>query len=46
MLNVSVANGVVTLQGIVTDEGLRARAKSIAEGTPGVVKVHDQTTLR
>lgn len=46
VLGVSVVNGVVTLRGTFTDEGLRVRAKSIAESTPGVVKVQDQTTRR
>ncbi|MCX7007106.1 MAG: BON domain-containing protein [Kiritimatiellaeota bacterium] len=46
ILGVTVENGVVTLRGTITDEGIRIRAKSIAESTPGVVKVQDQTTRR
>ena len=46
VLGVSVQNGVATLRGSVADEGLRARAKSIVQSTPGVVEVKDQTTLR
>ncbi len=46
VLGVSVVNGVVTLRGNITDESLRIRAKSIAETTPGVTKVVDQTTRR
>jgi osmotically-inducible protein OsmY len=46
VLGVSVVNGVVTLRGNITDESLRMRAKSIAETTPGVNKVVDQTTRR
>ena len=45
-LGVSVTNGVVTLHGAITDETLRMRAKSIAESTPGVSAVQDQTTRR
>ena len=45
-LGVFVANGVVTLHGTITDESIRIRAKSIAESTPGVVKVQDQITRR
>jgi osmotically-inducible protein OsmY len=44
MLSVVVADGVVTLRGNITDESVRLRAKSIAETTPGVTKVMDQTT--
>jgi len=46
VLGVSVENGVVTLRGTVSDESIRMRAKSIAESTPGVIKVVDQTTRR
>jgi len=46
VLGVTVVNGVVTLRGTITDESLRIRAKSIAESTPGVVKVQDQTIRR
>jgi osmotically-inducible protein OsmY len=45
-LGVSAENGVVTLRGTVTDETIRMRAKSLAESTPGVVKVQDQMIRR
>jgi len=44
MLSVSVQAGVPILRGVVHDEAVRARALSIAQGTPGVEKkVQDQT---
>jgi len=46
LLGVSAHDGVVTLYGTVTDDALRLRAKSIAESTPGVMSVKDQTTRR
>jgi osmotically-inducible protein OsmY len=46
VLGVTVQNGVATMRGSITDEGLRARAKSIVQSTPGVVEVKDQTFRR
>ena len=46
VLGVTIKNGVATLRGSITDEGLRARAKSIVQSTPGVVEVKDQTLRR
>ncbi len=46
VLGVTVKNGVATLRGAITDEGLRARAKSIVQATPGVLEVKDQTIRR
>jgi osmotically-inducible protein OsmY len=40
-VRVEVANGVVTFDGAITDERLRAGLKVIAENTPGCVAVHD-----
>ena len=40
-VRVEVANGVVTFNGAITDERLRAGLKVIAENTPGVTAVHD-----
>jgi len=46
VLGVTVQKGVATLHGSITDEGLRARAKSIVQNTPGVVEVKDETVRR
>lgn len=46
VLGVTIQNGVATMHGSVTDDGLRARAKSIVQSTPGVVEVKDQTIRR
>jgi len=46
VLGVTVQNGVATLRGSITDEGVRARAKAIVQSTPGVVEVKDQTIRR
>lgn len=43
LLKVNVENGVATLRGSITDEGIRARAKAIVQSTPGVVEVKDET---
>ncbi len=40
--DIGIRNGVVTLRGVVKREDVRARALSIARGTPGVVDVIDQ----
>jgi osmotically-inducible protein OsmY len=47
MLSASVQGGVVTLHGAVSDEGIRLRAVSVAQATPGVQgQVRDQMTRR
>jgi len=46
VLGVTVQKGVATLHGTISDEGLRARAKSIVQNTPGVVEVKDETVRR
>jgi len=42
-VRVGVRDGVVTFAGAVTDERLREGLRVVAENTPGVVGVHDQT---
>jgi len=42
-VRVDVQNGVVTFGGAITDERLREGLRVIAENTPGVTAVHDQT---
>lgn len=46
VLGVTVLNGVATMRGAITDEGVRARAKAIVQSTPGVLEVKDQTIRR
>ena len=47
MLSASVQDGVVTLHGVIHDEGVRIRAINIAQSTPGVNKpVQDQMIRR
>ena len=38
-INVEVQDGVVTLRGVLRTDTLRARAESVARGTPGVKDV-------
>jgi CBS domain-containing protein len=42
-VRVDVQNGVVAFGGAITDERLREGLRVIAENTPGVTAVHDQT---
>jgi osmotically-inducible protein OsmY len=44
LFGVVVDSGVVTLTGVVSGPEVRARAVAIAEGTPGVSRVVDQTS--
>lgn len=47
MLSATVQGGIVTLHGVVSDEGLRLRALGVAQATPGVQgQVQDQMTRR
>jgi len=47
LLSVSVQDGVVTLHGVIHDEGVRMRAISLTQSTPGVNKpVQDQMIRR
>ena len=47
MLSATVQDGVVTLHGVIHDEGVRIRAVNIAQNTPGVNKpVQDQMIRR
>ncbi len=41
-VRVDVVNGVVTLDGAITDERMRSGLRVIAENTPGVTAVHDR----
>lgn len=43
---VTAADGVVTLQGIVSQDAVRFRAESIARDTPGVREVVNRILLR
>ena len=44
-IGVTVTDGVVTLRGTVRDRAAKARAMSIAEKVPGVVKVNNDLGL-
>ncbi|RFD21326.1 CBS domain-containing protein [Komagataeibacter melaceti] len=44
-INVDVRNGVVELNGTLTDDRLRAAARVVAENVPGVVSVIDNMTF-
>jgi osmotically-inducible protein OsmY len=41
-VRVSVENGIVTLEGAITDDRLRDGLRVLAENTPGVTKVRDR----
>jgi len=43
-VRVDARDGVVTYTGAITDERLREGLKVIAENTPGVIEVHDETS--
>jgi len=44
-IGVTVQDGIVTLHGAVRDRAVKARATSIAENVPGVVKVNNNLSL-
>ncbi|WP_242402569.1 CBS domain-containing protein [Komagataeibacter kakiaceti] len=44
-ISVDVKNGIVELNGVVTDERLRIAARVVAENVPGVVSVIDNMTF-
>ncbi|MCE2575225.1 CBS domain-containing protein [Komagataeibacter sp. FNDCR2] len=44
-ISVDVKNGIVELNGVVTDERLRVAARVVAENVPGVVSVIDNMTF-
>lgn len=44
-IGVTVQDGIVTLHGTVPDRAVKARAMSIAENVPGVVKVNNTLGL-